>query len=54
MFYMNNKRVLDENATCRKFRQAQTEGNRIVERELPFYSETHTRPQFEKALKEKT
>jgi len=29
---------LDENATCRKFRQVQTEGNRNVERELPFYN----------------
>jgi len=29
---------LDENATCRKFRQVQNEGNRMVERELPFYN----------------
>ncbi|MDR1010993.1 MAG: virulence RhuM family protein [Opitutaceae bacterium] len=29
---------LDEAATCRKFRQVQTEGNRSVERELPFYN----------------
>ena len=29
---------LDENATCRKFRQVQNEGNRNVERELPFYN----------------
>ena len=29
---------LDENTTCRKFRQVQIEGNRSVERELPFYN----------------
>jgi hypothetical protein len=29
---------LSENATCRKFRQAQIEGNRNVERELPSYN----------------
>jgi len=29
---------LDENSTCRKFRQVQQEGNRHVERELPFYN----------------
>jgi len=29
---------LDENATCRKFRQVQKEGARNVERELPFYN----------------
>jgi len=29
---------LSETATCRKFRQVQTEGNRNVERELPFYN----------------
>jgi len=29
---------LEEEATCRKFRQVQTEGNRNVERELPFYN----------------
>jgi hypothetical protein len=29
---------LDENSTCRKFRQVQNEGNRNVERELPFYN----------------
>jgi hypothetical protein len=29
---------LDENTTCRKFRQVQMEGNRNVERELPFYN----------------
>lgn len=29
---------LDESATCRKFRQVRTEGNRKVERELPFYN----------------
>ncbi len=27
---------LEESSTCRKFRQVQTEGNRQVERELPF------------------
>jgi hypothetical protein len=29
---------LDEIATCRKFRQVQKEGNRNIERELPFYN----------------
>lgn len=29
---------LDENSTCRKFRQVQTEGGRSVEREIPFYN----------------
>lgn len=29
---------LDENSTCRKFRQVRVEGNRQVERELPFYN----------------
>jgi hypothetical protein len=29
---------LNENATCRKFRQIQIEGSRSVERELPFYN----------------
>lgn len=29
---------LEESSTCRKFRQVQTEGNRQVERELPFYN----------------
>jgi hypothetical protein len=29
---------LNENATCRKFRQVQMEGNRNIERELPFYN----------------
>jgi hypothetical protein len=29
---------LDENSTCRKFRQVQTEGSRSVEREIPFYN----------------
>jgi hypothetical protein len=29
---------LDEHTTCRKFRQVQIEGNRNVERELPFYN----------------
>jgi hypothetical protein len=29
---------LNEYPTCRKFRQVQTEGNRNVERELPFYN----------------
>ena len=29
---------LNEYSTCRKFRQVQTEGNRNVERELPFYN----------------
>lgn len=27
---------LDETSTCRKFRQVRTEGNRQVEREMPF------------------
>lgn len=29
---------LTEDATCRKFRQVQTEGSRNVEREIPFYN----------------
>ncbi|EMB25321.1 hypothetical protein HMPREF9724_00941 [Treponema denticola SP37] len=29
---------LDENSTCRKFRQVRTEGNRTVTREIPFYN----------------
>jgi len=29
---------LDENSTCRNFRQVQTEGNRSVEREISFYN----------------
>jgi hypothetical protein len=29
---------LSENSTCRNFRQVQIEGNREVERELPFYN----------------
>ncbi len=29
---------LDENSTCRKFRQVRTEGNREVSRELPYYN----------------
>ena len=29
---------LEESSTCRNFRQVQTEGNRQVERELPFYN----------------
>ncbi len=29
---------LDEQSTCRKFRQVQTEGNRQVTREIPFYN----------------
>jgi hypothetical protein len=29
---------LDENSTCRKFRQVRKEGNREVEREMPFYN----------------
>jgi len=29
---------LDENSTCQKFRQVQTEGGRSVEREIPFYN----------------
>ncbi|MDR0332624.1 MAG: virulence RhuM family protein [Dysgonamonadaceae bacterium] len=32
------ERELNEDATCRKFRQVQIEGNRSVERELPFYN----------------
>ena len=28
---------LDENSTCRKFRQVQQEGSRQVVREIPFY-----------------
>lgn len=29
---------LDENSTCRKFRQVRMEGSRQVTRELPFYN----------------
>ena len=29
---------LDEDSTCRKFRQVRTEGNRTVTREIPFYN----------------
>ena len=29
---------LDENSTCRKFRQVRKEGNREVAREMPFYN----------------
>ena len=29
---------LDDNSTCRKFRQVRMEGNRQVARELPFYN----------------
>jgi hypothetical protein len=29
---------LDENSTCRKFRQVRQEGNRMVSREMPFYN----------------
>ncbi|MBR8702340.1 hypothetical protein IX314_002250 [Fusobacterium sp. DD26] len=29
---------LDENSTCRKFRQVRKEGNREVSREIPFYN----------------
>jgi hypothetical protein len=32
------ERELDENSTCRKFRQVQKEGSRNVERELPYYN----------------
>ncbi len=32
------KEELKEDSTCRKFLQIQTEGNRQVERELPFYN----------------
>ena len=31
---------LQENATCRKFRQVRQEGNREVEREIPYYKIT--------------
>lgn len=36
--HIYEERELDENSTCRKFRQVRTEGNRQVEREMPFYS----------------
>ncbi len=29
---------LDENSTCRKFRQVRKEGNREVSREMPYYN----------------
>ena len=36
--HIYEEQELDESSTCRKFRQVQTEGNRQVSRELPFYN----------------
>jgi len=36
--HIYEERELDEISTCRKFRQVRTEGNRQVEREIPFYN----------------
>lgn len=36
--HIYEERELDEISTCRKFRQVRMEGNRQVEREIPFYN----------------
>lgn len=36
--HIYEERELDENSTCRKFRQVRKEGNREVSRELPYYN----------------
>ena len=36
--HIYDEEELDENSTCRKFRQVQLEGKRQVEREIPFYN----------------
>ena len=36
--HIYEEQELDENSTCRNFRQVRTEGTRQVERELPFYN----------------
>lgn len=36
--HIYEEQELDEISTCRKFRQVRTEGNRQVEREIPFYN----------------
>lgn len=36
--HIYNEGELEENSTCRKFRQVRTEGNREVSREIPFYN----------------
>ena len=36
--HIYEEKELDENSTCRKFRQVQNEGNRQVSRELPYYN----------------
>lgn len=36
--YVYEEAELDEESTCRKFRQVRKEGNREVSRELPFYN----------------
>lgn len=36
--HIYEERELDENPTCRKFRQVRKEGNREVSRELPYYN----------------
>lgn len=36
--HIYEEQELDENSTCRNFRQVRTEGSRQVEREMPFYN----------------
>lgn len=36
--HIYDEEELEENSTCRKFRQVRTEGNREVSREMPFYN----------------
>ena len=36
--HIYEEKELEENSTCRNFRQVRTEGTRQVERELPFYN----------------
>lgn len=36
--HIYEEQELDEISTCRNFRQVRTEGNRQVEREIPFYN----------------
>lgn len=36
--HIYDEKELDENSTCRKFRQVRKEGNREVSRELPYYN----------------
>ena len=36
--HIYEEQELDENSTCRNFRQVRIEGSRQVEREMPFYN----------------